>query len=88
MTKYELVEHHHQLNGHESEQTLGDTEGQGSLACFGPWSHRVRHVLTTEQQRQERAWIPHLLITIWPSAQVYALVCQKMGRTSREGKSF
>ena len=23
---------HHQLNGHESEQTLGDTEGQGSLA--------------------------------------------------------
>ena len=22
---------HHQLNGHEFEQTLGDTEGQGSL---------------------------------------------------------
>ena len=25
------------LNGHESEQTLGDGEGQGSLACCGPW---------------------------------------------------
>ena len=24
---------HHQLNGHEFEQTLGDNEGQGSLAC-------------------------------------------------------
>ena len=25
---------HHQLNGYESEQALGDSEGQGSLACF------------------------------------------------------
>ena len=28
---------HHLLNGHEFEQTLGDSEGQGSLACCGPW---------------------------------------------------
>ena len=27
----------HQLNGHEFEQTLGDSEGQGSLACCSPW---------------------------------------------------
>ena len=27
----------HQLNGHGSEQTPGDSEGQGSLACCGPW---------------------------------------------------
>ena len=27
---------HHQLNGHEFEQTLGDSEGQGSLACCSP----------------------------------------------------
>ena len=25
-----------QLNGHESEQTLGDSEGQGILACCSP----------------------------------------------------
>ena len=25
------------INGHKSEQTLGDGEGQGSLACCGPW---------------------------------------------------
>ena len=37
VTKYELVEHHHQLNGHESEQTLGYIEGQESLACCHPW---------------------------------------------------
>ena len=29
----EIVGWHHQLNGHEFEQTLGDGEGQGSLAC-------------------------------------------------------
>ena len=25
-----MVRQHHQLNGHEFEQTLGDNEGQGS----------------------------------------------------------
>ena len=28
-----MVGWHHLLNGHESEKTLGDGEGQGSLAC-------------------------------------------------------
>ena len=32
VTEDEMVGWHHQLNGHESEQTLGDSEGQGSLA--------------------------------------------------------
>ena len=27
----------HQLNGHESEQILGDSEGWRSLACCSPW---------------------------------------------------
>ena len=29
----EMVRYHHQLNGHESEQTPGDSGGQESLAC-------------------------------------------------------
>ena len=33
MTEDEMVEWHHRLNGHEFEQTLGDSGGQGSLAC-------------------------------------------------------
>ena len=32
----EMVGWHHRLNGHEFEQTLGDSEGQGSLACCSP----------------------------------------------------
>ena len=37
MTDDEMVGWHHQLNGYESEQTPGDGEGQGSLACCSPW---------------------------------------------------
>ena len=33
MTEDEMVAWHHQLNGLEFEQALGDGEGQGSLAC-------------------------------------------------------
>jgi len=33
----EMVRWHHWLNGHEFEQALGDSEGQGSLACCCPW---------------------------------------------------
>ena len=42
-TEDEMVEWHHQLNGHESEQVLGVGDRQGSLACRSPWSCRVRH---------------------------------------------
>ena len=35
-----MVGWHHRLNGHEFEQTLGDREGQGSLACYSPWGHK------------------------------------------------
>ena len=31
-----MVVWHHQHNGHEFEQTLGDGEGQGSLVCGSP----------------------------------------------------
>ena len=38
-TDDEMVGWHHQLNRHEFEQALGDTEGQGSLVCCRPWGH-------------------------------------------------
>ena len=36
-TEDEMVGWHHWLSGHEFEQSLGDDEGQGSLACCSPW---------------------------------------------------
>ena len=43
MTEDKMVGWHHRLNGHESEQTLGDGEEQRSLVCCSPWGHRVRN---------------------------------------------
>ena len=37
VTEDEMFGWHHWLNAHEFEQTPGDTEGQGSLACCCPW---------------------------------------------------
>ena len=38
--------------GHEFEQTLGKSEGQGTLACCSPWSCKELDV--PEQQQQQR----------------------------------
>ena len=38
------------LNGHEFEETLGDSEGEASLACCSPWGRRDRHDWATKQQ--------------------------------------
>ena len=54
MTEDEMVGWHHQLDGHEFEQTLGDSEGQGSLVCCSPVGHRVGHDLVTKQQQWEQ----------------------------------
>ena len=40
MTKDEAAGWHHQLNGHDLEQTPGDSEGQGSLACYSLWGSK------------------------------------------------
>ena len=29
-----------QLKGHKFGESLGGSEGQGSLACHSPWGHR------------------------------------------------
>ena len=45
ITEDETVGWHHWLNGHESEQTLGDGEGQGSLACYSPWGCKALNMI-------------------------------------------
>ena len=43
----EMAGWHHQLNGHEFEQTRGVGDGQGSQVCCSPWGHKEAN--TTEQ---------------------------------------
>ena len=40
MTEDEMAGWHHWLSGHEFEWALGDTEGQGGLACCRPQGHK------------------------------------------------
>ena len=51
VTEDEMVGWHHWLNRHELEQILGDSDGQGSLACCSPRSLKesVGQDLVTEQ---------------------------------------
>ena len=44
-----MVGWHDQLSGHEVEQTLGDSKGQGSLMCCSPWGCKELNI--TEQQQ-------------------------------------
>ena len=44
VTEDEVVGWHHEFNGHDLGQILGDGEGQRSLVCSmepGPWTHGV-----------------------------------------------
>ena len=52
-----MVGWHHRLDGHGFEQTLEDSEGQGSLACCSPWGHKVRH----DWLNKTRGICPHSL---------------------------
>ena len=60
MTEDEVVGWHLQLSGHEFLQTLGDGEGQGSLACCSPWG--CKELDMTEQMNKE--W-QLSVISIW-----------------------
>ena len=55
MTQNDMVGWHHQLNGHEFEQTLGNSKGQGRLVCCSPWGCKESDI--TEQLNNKKAEI-------------------------------
>ena len=46
-----MIREHDLLNGHELEQTPGDSGGQESLACCSPWDHKESD--TTQQLKNK-----------------------------------
>ena len=77
-----MVGWHHQLNGHEFEQTLGDREGQGSLACCSPWGHKAQD--TTQQLKTKT--ITNYLITILMLFALYVDLYVLFGATTNVTK--
>ena len=52
----------HGITAHEFEQTLGDSEGQGSLACCSPWSHKELN--RTEQLNNNKTFYYFIYILL------------------------
>ena len=63
-----MVGWHLLLNGHEVEQTLGDGEGQGSLACCSPWgrkeSEMTKQLNNSSNKENNRPWTPQNLLPV------------------------
>ena len=57
MTEVEVVGWHHWLDGHEFEQALGVSDGQGSLVCCSPRGHKQLDM--TEWLKWTEILFPH-----------------------------
>ena len=62
VTEDEMVGWHHWLDGHEFEQTQGDSERQGSLACCSSWGHKESEVaqwqrICLNMQESQEMWV-------------------------------
>ena len=86
-TEDEMVGWHHQLNGHEFEQTPGVVDGQRGLACCSSWGRKESD--TTERlnwtQLKETAYICNVCIAyrykIWKNFQSvtpYVISCSEI----------
>ena len=56
-TEDEIVGWHHRLNGHESEQVLGDGDGQGSLVCCSPWGRKESDMPKRLNSNNNLIWV-------------------------------
>ena len=70
MTEDDMVGRHHQLYGHEFEQAPGVGDGQGRLACCGPW--RCKESDTTELLNWTENLVKHN--EEWGTSQVALVV--------------
>ena len=70
MTENEIAGWHHQLSGHEFEQTPGDGEEQGSLACCSPWRHKSQTWLSSWTARLQEAWGYVLMVVKWLTSSI------------------
>ena len=77
VTEDEMVGWHHWLDGHEFEQTPGVGDGQGSLSCYSPWSHKESDMTWRLNNKwpklvlclgiKQKCWWPLYLSSLLPS---------------------
>ena len=76
----EMIGWHRWVNGHESEQTPGDGEGQGSLVGFHPL---IRKELDTTEWLSNNSWAPS-----WPGLNSVVTVTWKTYQLSKRLMNF
>ena len=68
-TEDKMAGWYHRLDEYEFEQTLGDSEGQGSLVCCSPWGHKESD--TTEWlNNNNNVWTTWCLLLIFPQCKI------------------
>ena len=72
----EMVRQHQQLNVHEFEQTLRDSGGQRSLACYNPQA--CKELNMTEQQNNNKTINPSIHMIRRVTVSMYPLVTEKV----------
>ena len=67
-TENKMVGWHHRFDGHEFEQALGVGDGQGSLVCCSPWSHKESDMIEwlkwTDYSHVRKNWVEEALSMI------------------------
>ena len=62
-----IIRYHHWLNGHEFEQILGDSVGQGSLACYSPWNRKESNMTWGKNNNQSGRHLSVTSQTLFPA---------------------
>ena len=70
MTEDEMVGSNHQLIGHEFQQSAGDGEGHGNLACCSPWGHKESDMT---EQLNDNSLLIYLMCTPTLSSLFFAI---------------
>ena len=76
VTEDEMVGWHHWLNGHEFEQTQGDSEGQGSLTCCSLWGYKESD--TTERLNKTGCGEKRTLLHCWWECKLVQLLWETL----------
>ena len=62
-----MVGWHHRINGHEFEQILGDSVGQGSLACYSPCNRKESNTTWGKNNNQSGRHLSVTSQTLFPA---------------------
>ena len=83
-----MVGWHHRFDGHDSEQTLGAGDGQGSLVCYSAWgrqeSDTTEQLNWTDLTRYRLPWETRKVFNSSPSNHLPHLKCGRGGLSTCE----